>query len=248
MKTTPTNPGILWRGRAWRIAGAAIDAPTDPATQRIEANLRQYFGSEVRAIEGAAERRTAQKAALLRQDGQPKYVPAEHAERVSAIDAEFEAMATRITETAAAAVEATRQELLVLGHADPFDALTAAEQERAATRRPFIIEDVDGKPPRDLAGAIRSALAANDRAAVYLYGRYLPRRLAADGRTTAQELRELAHELRERLADPKLQEKRAAAERKLSAAQVLSGHVNMVRRGGVEGLMAEMRISGRYGG
>jgi hypothetical protein len=79
MKTTqhpePTNPGVLWRGRTWRVAGGALDTRADPASQRIQANLLDHFGSEVRALERADERRKAQRVALLRPDGQPKYAP-----------------------------------------------------------------------------------------------------------------------------------------------------------------------------
>jgi hypothetical protein len=51
----------------------------------------------------------------------------------------------------------------------------------------------------------------------------------------------------ERQAEPQAKAKREKAERKLSAAQVLGGRVDRVRRGGVEGLMQRMQASGRYG-
>lgn len=221
-----------------------IETPRDPASQRIEDNLQAHHASEVRVLDGADERRKAQRASLLRSDGQPKYTPAEHAERLSAIDAEFEAAARRVTEAAEAAVVATRQELTVLEGSTPFDTLTVAEQETAVRRRELVKEDCDQRRPDQLVAAARAALARGDKALIYLLDRYLPARLERDGQRRDLALSTVARELSERLADPRLKEKREAAERKLSAAQVLGGRVDMVRRGGIEGLMNEMRARG----
>jgi hypothetical protein len=247
MSIESTASGILWRGRTWRVAGGAIDAPTDPASQRIEENLRAHFGSQVIEIERAAERRTQQLGALLRADGQPRYGDLEQREREAAIAAEFEAVASRVTTTATEAIEATRRDLTILDGATPFGFLTVAEQEAVATRRELLKEDCETRRPDQLAAMARAALASNDRANIFLLDRYLGARLERDGRPRDPALLAVARELNERLADPKEKAKRTAAERRLSAAQVLTGRVNFVRRGGQEGLRERLVASGRYG-
>jgi hypothetical protein len=219
----------------------------DPATQRIEANLLEHHAAEVRDLDRAAERRTTQQAALLRPDGSPKYAEAEHAEQLARIDAEFEAVAARVTEQAEAAVEATKRELVLLEGADPFDRLSPEQQQRAALRREFIREDVELLPVHQLLPMLRAALVAGDKAELWLLDRYVGMRIDREGGQVGPELLMLHRELAAAVADPQAKAKRERLERKLSAAQVLGGRVNLVRIGGVDGILAQMKASGRYG-
>lgn len=245
--TNPTSNGVRWRGRVWRIAGGAIDLPTDAASQRIEQNLAEHHAPELRALEQATALAAQQRAALLRPDGTPRYAAVELAEREAAINASLEAAMTRVTAVADAAIEAARRTLVMIDGADPLDRLTPAEQERAATRQGFLAVDVAELPPEELAKRIRAALASNDKPALFLYARHLPHRLEATPPVSRQELLQLTHELTERLADPQAKAKREKAERWLSAAQVLQGRVSFARRGGDEGLRQRLLASGRYG-
>lgn len=224
----------------------AIDVNQDPASQRINENLNAHFASEVRDLDRAAERSKAQRAALLRPDNTPKWAPAEHTEREAAIAAEFEVAASRIVATAEEAIGEARRELTLLEGADPFDRLTPDEQQRAATRREIAKEDCELLSPPELVKRVRAALASNDRAALFLLDRYVGPRLDRDGARRDPALSTVHREIADRLADLQAKAKRDLAARRLSAAQVLAGHVNMARRGGIEGLLAEMRASGRY--
>lgn len=220
---------------------------TDPASVRVAQNLAEHHSAELRVLEQAAAQAAQQRAALLRPDGQPRFAEAEQREREAAINATLETAFARVTATAASAVESARRDLTLLEGSDPFDRLSAAEQERVVTRQGLIAIDTAELPPEQLAARIRATLAADDRVLLLLYARHLPHRLEAMPTISRSELLQLQHELGERVADPRAKDKRAAAERRLSAAQVLQGRVSFARRGGDEGLRQRLLASGRYG-
>ena len=66
---------------------------TDPATERIERELREHFGYQVDLIDHAADLFERDKARLYRADGSTVYGEAEHAERPAALLADVDAMA-----------------------------------------------------------------------------------------------------------------------------------------------------------
>ena len=208
----------------------------DPASERIENNLREHFGSEATRLERAAERFEAAKAALFRSgDGQPMYAPEEHQQRLDGLLAEYDDVGAEIKATAEEAIAAGRQELAKLDSASPLDRLTADEQQAASVRALFVREDCETLPLGPLTARVRAVLASGDRVDAYLLGRYAGARLDADRqRSPGQSLERAAlaavlTELQGRLADPKAKEKRERAEQRISSAQVLGGKVRMKR-------------------
>ena len=87
---------------------------TDPASVRIDTELREHFGSEVSRLERAAESFEAGKARLYRPDGQPVYGPEEHQQRIDALLAQFDAVGSAVAEEAEAAIATAEADLV--GH------------------------------------------------------------------------------------------------------------------------------------
>jgi hypothetical protein len=243
------DAGLFWRGRYHRFAGGSVDTGgyVHPATERINLQLREEFPSELAALERADAARNADKAKLLRPDGTRMYGDAEHAEREARIDQAFEAEAERVTAAAERASAEADSELVKLDGTDPLDALSAEDQQRAAARAPFIREDTELLPPGELMKRVRGVLASGDRVAMILYQRYMGQvldRAVREGRPPDPEIRAVHDELRDKLADPKAAQRREKLLRRKSSAQVLRGRVDTVRRGGVEGIMREMKARG----
>jgi len=220
-----------------------VDTRTDPASQRIDNELREHFGSEVTALDRVAERAAATIAAerkkLTRPDGSPVFMPQEHAERDTAIlqaaTAQYDAVAEGVAEEAGRARTEAERQLAAL-EADPFERLSEADQARANLRRAFIAEDCQTLRPDQLLSKAKAALAAQDRALSYLYGRYLARRLEAEPGRASVELLAVARELAEAVADPKARETAERLRRKVNSSKVLDGRIDLARR----------RIDGRH--
>lgn len=255
--TTPTTPGVYWRGRHWRIAGGAVDTRRDPASERIDRQLRENFPSEARDIDLALERGQARLQkdlkALTRPDGTAVYMPAEQQERAvairSAATAEFDLVGDRIKNVAQEAIEKARADLAKLEGDEGWGRLTAEQQQKAATRREFVKEDAELLPPHELVKRLRGALAAADQAEMWLYDRYVGIRIDREQGRAGAELLALHREITARSRDQKAAKKRQALEQRLSSAQVLGGLVERHRMhvdGRHEQMLAGMRARMRF--
>jgi hypothetical protein len=207
----------------------------DPARERIEAGLREHFGSQVDRIDRAAERFEAARAKLYRSDGQPIYGPEEHRQRLDALLGEFDAVGAAVTGAAEEAIAEAEGKLAILEGGDPLDGLKPDELDRANRLAAFIREDAEALPHGELAKRLRAVLAAGDRPKALLWARYLDKRLEAErGRpgTSSPDVVavfEAARELRASVADPKAAEAREEAGRRKGAAQVLRWRVTAAR-------------------
>src|SRR4051812_2356925 len=208
---------------------------TETPMERINRELGENFPSEVARLDRAAEAFADGAAALLRPDGSRRYSDAEHLERTSALLGKLDTTLATITEAANTAIEKSKTALAKLEGADPFDTLTADQKQAAATRQPFVREDCETLPAAELVKLARAALATNDRVRIYLYGRYLSRRIApvgADGMPALRspggvdpELVAVVRDLNAVFDDGDQAEKRRAIEKRISSAQVLNGRV-----------------------
>ena len=224
---------ITWRGRVMPpIRGGSVGAydPHAAYNERIANEMAEHFGTESRSLDRAVATFQQGKAALLRPDGQPKYVESEMAERQAALLAAFDQEAAWVRAQAEAAVPVAETELAKLAGADVYDSLKSEEQARAAARREFVREDAELLRPDQLVTQARAALAANDRALLYLLSRYVGQRIDRDGGRRDPALVAVHREIVERFADPKLGEKREKAERKISMAKLLNSRIDMERR------------------
>lgn len=207
--------------------------------ERIEREMREHFPNETSRLDRAAEAFADGAAGLLRPDGSRRYSDAEHSERLAALLEKLDATLAAISETAAATIERSKADLTKLEGADPFDTLTAEQKQAASTRAVFVKEDCETLPPSELVKLARAALANGDKVRIYLYGRYLGRRIApvgADGmpalRTpggTGLELVAVVRDLQAVFDDGDRTDKRRAIEKRISSAQVLEGRVRQVR-------------------
>lgn len=249
-EATPT--GIFWRGRVRRFAGAAIDAPTDPASLRIDRQLREHFPNEIRDLDQALERGQARLQrdlkTLTRGDGSPVFAPAEQQERAvairSAVAAEFDLVGERIKSIAADAIEQARTELAKLDGEDGWSRLTSDQQQRAGLRREFVREDAELLPAHELVKRGRGALAVDDKAELWLLDRYVGMRVDRERGRVDPEIAKLQREIAERARDPKAGGKRKNLEQRISSAQVLDGRVRLHRShvdGQHERMVAGMR-------
>jgi len=213
------------------------DTRMDPASERLENELREHFGSETAALDRAAERAAATIAAerkrLTRPDGSRVFTDQEHAERDKAIlavaVAPYDAVAAGITEAADAAIVQAEAELAKLDGDDGWARLTPEQQAQAANRREFIREDVTALPPHELPKRIRAALATGDRAELWLYDRYLGQRLDAERGRAPAVLAALYREVASRLANPKASETATRLRRRIEMAKVLRWRGGAVR-------------------
>src|SRR3712207_7756271 len=96
-------------------------------------------------VESGLQKVERERAKLLRPDGSPMFAPAEHADRVTAIEEEAAASFDRSTERFLTLAEEERAKaeaaLARLDGADGWERLSESERQAAATRREFIKED-----------------------------------------------------------------------------------------------------------
>lgn len=127
---------------------------------------------------------------------------------------EFEATLSKIEQDAvsAAGIAEVNIEQILIQTGTAVPTLSAAEYAVANNRREDIRDDVDHLQYSDLVGQVRYALTVDDRAALSLYARFVPRRLSdTDGSWTGsgsesekQELRRMLREIDGRLSDTSL--------------------------------------------
>ena len=213
------------------------------------------FPREAEAIEEAAtraaERVARERAKLLRPDGTRTYGDAEHAERDAAIleaaAAAFDADAARYLTLADRERERAEAEFARLDGADGWERLTEAERQAAATRREFVREDVERLAPAEVERRARASLAAGDKAACWLWARYLrPQVEAGRGAGLGGVLGELDAALG--MDASERHAKRRELERRIEATKSLRGRVQMGRQrvdGTHERMVANMRA--QYG-
>ncbi len=119
------------------------------------------------------------KRQTLYENDRPVYAPEVHAQKESALLAEFNTqLAAIVTEADRTATEA-QGKLATLQYADATYRMTPEELATVRGRQDFIREDASRLPLRELVDQMRRALAVGDKAALYLYARYVPERLAA---------------------------------------------------------------------
>jgi hypothetical protein len=212
---------------------------TETAIERIEREMREQFPSETSRLDRATEAFADGAAGLLRPDGSRRYSDDEHQERMAALLDKLDASLTTITDAATTAIEKARTDLAKLEGADPFDKLTADQKQAASTRAAFVKEDCETLPATELVKLARAALASGDKVRIYLYGRYLGRRIAPVGVDGMPALRspggvdlELVAVVRDLAAvfdDGDRADKRREVEQRISSAKVLTGRVQRAR-------------------
>jgi len=213
--------------------------PRDPALERIDRELADQFGTEVRILDTALARFQEAERGLLRPDGSKRYADEEHGERIQGLLASLDDTLEHVAETATTAIAKARGALATLDTADPLDSLNGEGQARAAARRDFIKEDAASLPLARIAAVVTGALASDDRPLLVLWHRYLGLRLEAErqqGRRVGPHDADAAafavfRDLEARvLGDPeKRQERRRALEQRISNAKVLEYRARSAR-------------------
>ena len=128
-------------------------------------------------VDRAVEQLERDRAGLFRPDGQPKFAPAEMAEREAVL---AEGVRRAIAAADQAVVVATAEAERVKAAAaspDPSTWLSADELAAANSRRAFVSEDVAGLALPDLEKRLAGVVASDDRIGGWLYARYAGRRL-----------------------------------------------------------------------
>jgi hypothetical protein len=211
---------------------------SETAIERIEREMREQFPSETSRLDRAVEAFEEGKARLFDQQGRQIYSDEQHQERLASLLGKLDTSLATISEASEAAITKARTDLVKLEGADPYDKLSAEQQAKAATRQPFIREDVATLPPPEVARRARASIATGDKATAYLWHRYIGQRLSpadADGMPRARsggndiELMTVLRELGALFGDEARAEKRRAIEQRISSAQVLEGRVRQAR-------------------
>jgi len=216
--------------------------PTDP------------FAIKLADISTAVAAYNRQRGRLYDGD-QPIYT--DHAEREAAALAPLDAMVARAEELADTAIRDAEAAIDAEENSDPADHLSPAELERANARAAFVKEDADLLPLPALLGRLKTALAGDDKATLFLFTRYVGQRADREtqaGRaagngpaaTALHALQTVLREAGERFKDPKA---KAAAEGRLAAVRRFRKDVREksgARERAVARTMAEARASGRY--
>jgi len=142
------------------------------------------------------------KATLYRSDGQPKFSPSEHAERLNALRGAFDEVVGGAQETLGDILASKETMLQHLERGDSFDALSLAEKNEASASQVFLKEDALALPALDLLTRCQVALESGHRPTQYLLARYVGQRVSAankaahDGQTP-----EFVYQERQQLAD-----------------------------------------------
>ena len=176
--TTETAAEIYARAR--RITDSLGATPTTTPTTAADP-ARENF-------QALMEKAQADLADLRRPDGSARHTPTEMTERREQIRAGVTAALEAYQGPLIEAQSAVQAELAELTEFDPNSILadlSADELTRANGLRSFIQEDVANLSALALAPAIEAAIKSNDRPALALYFRELPKRSAAIGAPTA---------------------------------------------------------------
>ncbi len=193
------------------------------------ATARQLQGRALNA-EGTRDRA---REALLRPDGSKRYSDEEHAERQSAISAEFREKLQSIEEDVERETSAAESELATLEHGDPTNLLSAEELERAGAKREFVNEDVAALPASELADRLRAVLASpgGDRASVFCYLQAATRRVRGM-KATPGGVSEVLAEMRSELMGASRRLEIAQTRQRQEEAREVGALVWSLKRGG----------------
>lgn len=134
--------------------------------------------SEKFTFDTAVKRFEAEKAALYRPDGEPKFGPKEHAEKMAALLEPVTRWHNHVKEKCAAA-EAEARMAASLEHSDPITTLSDNELQRAYFLRPFVQDAVNSLPLSDLAKRLGAVVATGDKATIACYQQAAAQRTAA---------------------------------------------------------------------
>jgi hypothetical protein len=235
MMTTPTTPdGVFWRGRFHRFAGGADDLAT-----------------QERALDSALQTLQRGEAALLMKDGRRLYADDEHTRRAGELRAAFEAQVTEVAIVADEAWRTARGQTEALEVSDPADTLAEAELSVANARAGFVERDWVELPIDQLVPNARAVLVRGERGLIYVHWRGARRRYEAERAAGRQavEVATLHRDLTTALADPKGPARRKTAEDRLAATVALRKKLfdtRLAARGGIDGMVRELKASGRY--
>jgi hypothetical protein len=190
-----------------------------------------------------------ERARLFRTDGQPKYAPAELAEREQELLQPVLRAAETFQHDVDILVKGAEEALTLAEGGDPLDQLSGDDLQRANALAGFIREDAAELPVVDLVKRVRAAMVKGDRATLCLWYRYAGRRfdgLSDNVRTTeaAQELGSLIRELYTTLLPADLAKKRRDAEETLKEARKWRTHVSR-RVSEIDGSLARIRAEAR---
>lgn len=134
--------------------------------------------SEKFTFDTAVKRFEAEKAALYRPDGEPKFGPKEHAEKLAALLEPVTRWHNHVKEKCAAA-EAEARMAANLEHSDPITTLSDNELQRAFFLKPFVESAVASLPLSDLAKRLSAVVATGDKATIACYQQAAAQRTAA---------------------------------------------------------------------
>lgn len=147
-------------------------------------------------VEQAVAKFNEGKAALLGSNGQPRFVPDEHGRQMAALQATLQSAVDSEVTTAESAIQTTQAKIVAIQARSPLDALSQAELQRANERAQFVKEDLSSMPLDALAGRLKTMLAGEDKADLFLFVRYLPSRIEAENKTARSEpIRAMLREL-----------------------------------------------------
>jgi len=212
------------------------------------------FATKLADISTAVTEYERQRARLY-DGGQPIY--ADHDAREAAALAPLDAIVARAEELADTTIREAEAAIDAEEHGDPTARLSAAELERANARAAFTKEDCDLLPMPALLARLKTALAGDDRAALYLLARYAGQRAdretqagrAAGNGPAATSLHDLTAALREASGRFRDSKAKAAATARIAAARQFRKDVHErsgARERAVARTRAELRASGRY--
>lgn len=209
---------------------SSTDHATKDTSLASEKSSRSYrLKAQERDVERIAADFADAEGRLRRKDGTKVFGDEEHAERLGKLRQEFTEKIGKVISEAEADAQEYEREALSYTYQDPASQVPASERGKLETSRPFVKEDCEDMAVPALAERISAVSAGSDKVARALHARYGRRRLEAlnaesnrlaqEGRPArpgaAQETRSLAEavaSLEEQLKDPKVEEKRQAAQ------------------------------------
>lgn len=222
---------IRWADRErTRSKGSSTSKADKDTSLAGEKSSRSYrIKSQRRDVERIVADFEGAEKKLYRKDGSKVYGDEEHAERLGRLREEFSKKLGKVVSELEEDAEEYEKEALAFSYTDPASQVPASERSKLETSRAFVREDCEDMAVPALAERISAVSAGSDKVARALHARYGRRRLEAlnaesnrlaqEGRPArpgaAQETRSLAEavaSLEEQLKDPKVEEKRQAAQ------------------------------------
>jgi hypothetical protein len=203
---------------------------------------------EVQRAEAALQRHEQAEAQLYCSDGTPKYSEDEMLDRQREEASRYQGEVDAIAGALERQIGAAQDEIMRLGHADPSDALTTTELERANAKRAFVADDTQALPLDKLAERCRAALTGDDRVSMFLLSHFAGQRVGAvpdpvSDEAGSAELREVVGQLQRKL-DPERFSKLNRARSEVAQAEIRATEVAL-RRGGHRSALESWEIAER---